>query len=81
MPPAQKRRRVAVLAFVMLLITAIVVLAASPGPGLLLALAIAPSFFLLWHFYYADEYKHESKRLLGGIGLPNCVQALILPRK
>jgi len=60
------RLQVAVLAFVMVLVTAVVLLVASPGPGLLLALAIAPACFLLWHFYHADEYKHESKRLLGG---------------
>jgi RsiW-degrading membrane proteinase PrsW (M82 family) len=60
----------------MILITAIVVLAASPGPGLLLALAIAPAFFLLWHFYHADKYKHESKRLLGGTFLLGAVSVI-----
>ena len=63
----------AVIAFIVVFIAAIVVLAASPGPGLLLTLAIAPAFFILWHFYHADKYKHESKRLLGGTFLLGAV--------
>ncbi len=41
-----------------------VVLAAG-APGLFL-LAIAPSSYLLWHFYHVDKYKRESTRLLLG---------------
>ena len=62
----QNQRQAALLAFVIVVIIAIVVSAASPGPGLLLVLAIAPTCFLLWHFYHADKYKQESKRLLVG---------------
>jgi len=60
----------------MVLVTAIVLLAGSPTPGLLLALAIAPAFFILWHFYNADEYKHESIRLLGGTFLLGAVSVI-----
>jgi len=60
----------------MVLVTVTVLFAGSPTPGLLLALAIAPAFFILWHFYNADEYKHESIRLLGGTFLLGAVSVI-----
>ena len=32
--------------------------------ALLLVIAVAPTVFLLWFFYHADRYKHESRKLL-----------------
>jgi RsiW-degrading membrane proteinase PrsW (M82 family) len=72
---------VAVLAFIIALVAVVVVLVISPGAGLLFILAIAPSAFLLWHFYNADKYKHESKRLLGGtflLGALSVIPAAII---
>ena len=76
MLPTQKHRPVALVAFFMALIWVIVVLAGSSRGGLLFVLAIAPSVFLLWHFYHADKYKHESKRLLGGTFLLGAVSVI-----
>ena len=56
---------------------------------LLVALALAPTVFLLWLFYHMDRYKHESIRLLSvtfflgalvtipALGLELILQALI----
>jgi RsiW-degrading membrane proteinase PrsW (M82 family) len=66
----------AVLAYVIVLIAVMVILIVSPREGLLFILAIAPSSFLLWHFYNADKYKHESMRLIRGTFLLGAVSVI-----
>jgi len=81
MPPTRKHGPVAVLAVIIVLIAVITLLAGSSEAGLLFVLAVAPGAFLLWHFYHADKYKHESIRLLGGtflIGALSVVPAALL---
>jgi len=77
----QKHGKVAVISLIIVIITAIVVATSLPGIGLLFALAIAPTVFLLWYFYHADKYKHESTRLLGGtflIGALSIIPAVVV---
>ena len=66
-PPSslrQKHRRVAT--FFLLILGLAVILLALGGysADLLFIVAVAPSSYLLWHFYHADKYRHESLRLL-----------------
>jgi len=71
---------VVIVAIIALLGVLVAKVGSSRG-GLLFALAIAPSAFLLWHFYNADKYKRESKRLLGGtflLGALATIPAIII---
>ena len=66
-PPSslrQKHRRVATFFLLILVLALILVALGGYGADLLFILAVAPSSYLLWHFYHADKYRHESLRLL-----------------
>ena len=79
--PTRKHGKVAVLAFIIAVIAVIVLLTALSSASLLFVVAVAPSVFLLWYFYHADKYKHESKRLLGGtflIGAMSTIPAMFI---
>jgi RsiW-degrading membrane proteinase PrsW (M82 family) len=65
MSATRKHGKAAVLVFIIAVIGVIALLTASSSVGLLFVVAVAPSVFLLWYFYHADKYKHESKKLLG----------------
>ena len=63
-----KRKHTTVIAFFLAILGAASVLLfiGTYDTDLLFILAVAPSSYLLWHFYHADKYKHESLRLLFG---------------
>jgi len=69
-PPAQVRelaknhRRLWGIVLAIMAFGAILWAIGNPRADMLFTLAVAPTFFLLWHFHHADKYKSEPVSLL-----------------
>ena len=61
-----RHRRLAVITIVILAVGAILLATHNARADELFVLAVAPSFYLMWHFHHADKYKNESLGLLLG---------------